>query len=237
MASTAAWRPAATLLLADLRAIFGDRLRSVVAYGPAIDGVADAPLTCMALVGSLGSADLEACAARAHQWRRERLSIPLILPEDEFRRSLDAFPLEYGEILRTHERIAGEDPFDGIEVSRDDLRRACETQIKSHLMHLREGYIVSGGRPQAVAELVAGSAPAFAALLRNVARLVGVTSRERMEATREGARAAGLPEGVVADILALEHPTAMPSADPARLFPTYLTAVEQLARMVDTWRA
>jgi hypothetical protein len=93
-------------------------------------------------------------------WRRERLATPLILPEDEFRRSLDAFPLEFGEIVRVHERVFGDDPFAGIAVTREDLRRACETQIKSHLLHLREGYLESGGRPEAVAELVAASAPA-----------------------------------------------------------------------------
>jgi hypothetical protein len=237
MSSPATRRPTATLLLDELRAIFGVRLRSLVAYGAAAEGATDTPLTCLALVTSLGAADLEACAGRVQQWRREGLAVPLILPEEEFRRSFDAFPLEYSEMQRAHERIFGHDPFDGISIAQEDLRRACETQVKSHLMHLREGYIASGGQPQAVAELVTGSAPAFAALLRNVGRLVGVTSLERMEATRDAARATGLAEGVVADILALEQPAAMPSADPARLFPDYLTAVEQLAKMVDAWRA
>jgi hypothetical protein len=234
--TTAAWRPAAALLVSDLQLVFGDRLRSVAAYGPVIDGVS-APIACLVLVASVSASDLEGCAARAGRWRREGLAIPLIIPADEFKRSLDAFPLEYGEILRAHERVFGDDPFTGLAIAPEDLRRACETQIKSHLMHLREGYLLSGGRPQAVADLVAASAPAFAALLRNVARLTGVSSSERMAATREGARAAGLADGVVADILALEHHSAMPTADPARLFPDYLAAVEQLARMVDTWRA
>ena len=152
-------------------------------------------------------------------------------------RSLDAFPLEYGEILRTHVTVLGGSPFDGLAIHQEDLRRACETQVKAHLLHLREGYLEAGGRPQPIADLVAGSAPAFAALLRNVARLAGVTSRERMEAMREGARAAGLPDGIVADILGLERPATLPASDPARLFPEYLKAVEQLARAVDTWRA
>ena len=225
------------MLVGDLRGVFGDRLRSVVAYGAAVDGASDTPLTCLALVASLGVSDLEACARNAPHWRRERVATPLILPEEEFRRSLDAFPLEYGEILRAHEQVFGADPFDGVTIAHEDLRRACETQVKSHLLHLREEYIDSGGRPHAVAELVSASAPAFAALLRNVGRLTGVSSRDRLEATREGARAAALPDGIVADILALERPSGMPSADPARLFPEYLAAVEQLARMVDTWRA
>jgi hypothetical protein len=230
------WRHAAAALVTDLRHIFAGRLRSLVAYGPQIDGESDAPLTCLALVDSLGISDLEACARMAHHWERQGLAIPLILPDQEFRRSIDAFPLEYGEILRAHERVFGADPFDGASISRDDLRRACETQVKSHLVHLREGFIEAGGRPQAIADLVGTSAPAFAALLRHVARLNGSPSSSRADATREGARAAGLPDGVVTDMLAIERRSSIPTTDAARLFPQYLAAVEQLARVVDGWR-
>ena len=234
---TSTWRQAASALVADLQRIFAFRLRSVVAYGPQIDGDADDPLTCLALVDSLGSGDLEGCARIAHHWKRHSLAIPLILPVQEFRRSLDAFPLEYGEIIRAHARVFGDDPFDGISIARDDLRRACETQVKSHLVHLREGFIESGGRPQEIAGLIRTSAPSFAALLRSVARLSGAAPDGRADAARAGAHAAGLPEGVVANILSLEHRSSIVATDAARLFPSYLEAVEQLARTVDGWRA
>ena len=232
-----AWRHAAETLVGDLRRVFAGRLRSVVAYGPRIEGDEEAPLTCLALVQSLGFADLEACAQLASGWERRDLATPLILPEEEFRRSLDAFPLEYGEIVRAHERVFGDDPFDGVPIAREDLRRACETQVKSHLLHLREEFMESGNRPAQVAALVAASAPAFAALLRNIARLNGSAAAGRTDATLEGARTAGVDEGVVRDVLALERPGNLPTTDAARLFPQYLHAVEQLARAVDTWRA
>jgi hypothetical protein len=232
---TGEWKPAAESLAADLRTVFKDRLRSVVAYGPSLDGDAAAPLTCLALVTSLTVDDLHACAKHAPRWARANVTTPLILPEHEFRRSLDAFPLEYGEIIRAHARVSGDNPFDGISIAREDLRRACETQIKSHLVHLREGYIESGGTPGAVAELVAASAPAFTALLRNVARLNGVATSDRTDATRQGARGAGLPEHVVEDVAALEQRPGQAGVDAARLFPEYLAAVEQLARAVDAW--
>ncbi len=229
------WRRSADTLVADLKHIFGDRLSSVVAYGPHLEGDTGAPLTCLALVDALGLSDLEACAAAAPRWQRRQIATPLLLASDEFQRSLDAFPLEYGEILRTHERVFGADPFANAAISRADLRRACETQIKSHLLHLREGFIESAGRPEAVAALVHASAPAFAALLRNVARLSGSPAATRTDATRDGARAAALPDAVVADVLALERAPAIPATDAARLFPEYLAAVERLARVVDTW--
>jgi hypothetical protein len=231
------WRPAAARLVAGLRSVFGDRLRSVVAYGPQIEDGADGALSCLALVTNITVSDLEACAHAAHRWQREGIATPLLLPEHEFRRSLDAFPLEYGEILRVHELLLGADPFDGITIDRADLRRACETQIKSHLVHLREGFIESGGTPRGVSDLVVASAPAFGALLRNIARVNGSDVRDRAAATREGARVAQVPDAVVTDVLALERPSAVSTTDPARLFPEYLAAVEQLARFVDTWSA
>ena len=232
--------PAADRIVTALRAIFGHRLRSVVAYGPHVEnGSVDVaePLSCLALVANLTIADLDASAARAHDWTRHQIATPLLLPEDEFRRSVDAFPLEYAEILRAHRVLLGANPFDGISIERADLRRACETQIKSHLVHLREAYIEAGGTPRAVADLVTASAPAFGALLRNIARLNGSAERDRAAATREGARAAQLPDTVVTSIFALERPTGIKAVDAARLFPEYLASVEQLARYVDTWRA
>jgi hypothetical protein len=190
----------------------------------------------MALVTSLTAEDLQACAKHSSRWERANVATPLILPEHEFRRSLDAFPLEYGEIIRVHERVYGESPFRDVVIAQDDLRRACETQIKSHLVHLREAFIESGGQPSAVASLVTVSVPGFASLLRNVARLNGVLTSDRAEATRMGAVAAHISEQLVGDLLSLEHRSAMPAVDPARLFPDYLAAVEQLARTVDTWR-
>lgn len=218
-------------LVESLRGIFGQRLHSVVAY--ALD--TSETISCLALVDSVTIGDLEACAERAHAWRRRGIATPLILPEDEFRRSLDAFPLEYAEILRAHQVLFGSNPFDGAAIARGDVRRACETQIKSHLVHLREGFIEAGGVPRAIADLVVASAPAFGALLRNIARLNGSTADDRAAATREGAAAARLPEGVVTDILALEQPSAVRATDAARLYPEYLAAVEQLARYVDGW--
>src|SRR6266550_1414207 len=221
---TAHWQPAADRLVSGLKSVFGNRLKSVVAYGAHVEEHGDGALSCLALVTSMTLGDLEACARMSDGWRRERIATPLLLPEDEFRRSLDAFPLEYGEILRAHELVFGDSPFQGATIERADLRRACETQIKSHLVHLREGFIEAGGTPRAIADLVTASAPAFGALLRNIARLNGSTERDRASATREGARAAQLADGVVTDILALERPSAPKATDAARIFPEYLAA-------------
>jgi|SRR5712691_10750198 len=236
--TTATWQPAVDALVGDLRNVFAERLQSVVVYGAHAEGAGgdSQPVLCLALVATLDGADLDACARYAPRWKRQGLAIPLLLPGIEFRRSLDAFPLEYAEIIHAHKRVYGEEPFAGLTIRPEDLRRACETQAKSLLLHLREGFLEAGGRPHEVAQLVVASVPAFAALLRNVGRLHDVSVKDRAAATREGARIAGLPDVIVADVLRLEQPRGVSAADPARLFPDYLATVEQLARFVDAWR-
>ncbi|MEZ5289211.1 MAG: hypothetical protein R2712_31295 [Vicinamibacterales bacterium] len=98
---------------------------------------------------------------------------------DEFDESLDAFPIEYGEIIDTHVVLAGSDPFAGILIDTRDVRRAVEAQAASHLVHLRENYIEHGGRPGAIEALVHDSAPGFASLLRRMAAWTAPPSTPR----------------------------------------------------------
>ena len=87
--------------------------------------------------------------------------------------------MEFGAILADHAVVSGRDPFDGLRVDAADLRRACEVQVRSHLLHLREGYIETRGRGDAIAELVADSAAPLAGLVKSVARLLGSPTHEQ----------------------------------------------------------
>ncbi len=229
-------RQACDRLVRDLRRIFGPRLQSCVAYGP---GVSDdsSEIATLALVDSLTAEDLAACAALAAEWRDARLTTPLILPREEFRRSLDAFPLEYSAIHATQTALFGEPPFDGLAIAPEDVRRACEVQVKSHLLHLREGYIEAGGDIAAVARLVVASAAPLLALLQNLARLEGITARAPIEVAHAAAEHLGVPGGIVGDILALAEQGPVPTGDPARLFPAYLALMDTIARRIDDWRS
>ena len=206
-------------LTTDLQRIFGTRLRSLVAYG---DIDADGALHTLALVDRLTFDDLAACAPQIPAWRRAGAAVPLLLSRDEFLRSLDVFPIEYGNIIARHVVLAGDNPFAGMTVKEADLRRACEMQVKSHLIHLREGYLESGGDSTAVAGLISSSAESLEALLMNLDRLdSGVAVR------------VGLTPAFVQDVASAHASTI---AEPSSLFSRYLTAVERLWQEVDRWR-
>jgi hypothetical protein len=215
----------------DLRAIFGDRLEALVGYG----WHPRERVPSMALVKSLTLDDLSACSGRASAWHRGGCATPLILTAHEFSRSLDAFPIEYGEILATSEAVVGAFPFEGLKISRDDMRRACEVQVKSLLLHLREDYMEGGGRPSHVASLVRESAPAFSALLRHLARLDNVSIQTDADLINYATRRVDLDGRVIGDLLSLTTHDTLSHVDAGRLFPAYLANMERLANFVDSW--
>jgi hypothetical protein len=221
------------VVLQDLQHIFNARLQALIAYG---DPNAPEALS-LALVQSITADDLAACAARGAAWHRSGCATPLLLTREEFAASLDAFPIEYGEILETHRVIHGDNPFAGLTIRDEDVRRACEVQVKSLLLHLREDFIESRGRPADIAALVTASAPAFAQLMRRVARLDDVSCTTNQELCTYASSRPRLDARVVGDVLALARNASAAGVDAARLFPPYLAAVEALWRYTDRWRA
>ena len=156
-------------LAADLREIFGGRLTMVAAFG--------GDSHSCAVIQSLTLDDLDRCAALDAKWKKLGLDAPLFLLEPELARSLDAFPLEFSEIIATRRVVTGPDVFEHLSVAKADLRRACEVQARGHLVHLREGYIEAGGNRKTVEALVTAAIPPFRALVTNAARLDGISPK------------------------------------------------------------
>src|SRR5262249_31562458 len=96
-------------LIADLRTIFTLRLSAVVLYGrQAVGPVAPgARAHTLVVVSELALGALEACARRVPAGRRAHLAVPLVVVADDFERSLDAFPAEFGAILSAYRVLYG----------------------------------------------------------------------------------------------------------------------------------
>jgi hypothetical protein len=231
----------------ELREICGARLQSLVIYGqrtsasrtakPDAHGHGDAAVRTMAVVDELSAPDLRACAARTASWHDHGLATPLIVATQEFARSLDAFPLEFGAIIADHVVVAGANPFETLRVDPTDIRRACEVQARSHLLHLREGYLETRGRGDALALLIVESAAPFASLITHLARLERPIGDDAAAAARHAERTLGVTPGTISTIVALVGTHEITSAQADEFFPPYLEAVEKLVRYVDGWSA
>ncbi|HEY3382435.1 MAG TPA: hypothetical protein VGK32_11745 [Vicinamibacterales bacterium] len=249
MATIRSWREAADDLLRDLRTILDTRLRALVVY-EAHGLLGDMPVASpgdeaglrheqlvhsVAIVDGLGHADLLRLAPLAAGWAGRSLAVPLFLSPTELQRSLDAFPLEFGQILARHVVIVGDDPFRGLAVASEDMRRACEAQVRSHLLHLREGYLQTAAEPKRVAALVAASVVPLRALLVNIARLHGVEARTPKILAEFVEQRLRLPMGGLRPLLSAKQAKLFEGEDVGAFLPAYLDAVERLAALVDEW--
>lgn len=214
-------------MVADLTRVFGDRF---VAFVVSPTGAS------AGFVSSLTADDLDALGTLADAWRRDFLQAPLVMTPDEFKRSLDAFPLEYQSLLDHHEVLAGTPPFDGVVIHADDLRRACEAQARGHLIHLRQGWIEQASHHGGLAELIADSSEPLRTVLRNLARLNGDEVDDDAALAAWAGRVAGLPDGLVRDVLALTDAAHRRDALVPRMR-EYLAACERLWAYTDAWRA
>lgn len=213
-------------MAADGRRVLGARFVALVAYTPTHGALFARQIT---------AGDLHAFGPLVDVWHRDGLATPLLITPSELRRSVDAFPLEHQAILDRHLLIEGTDPFEGVVVDPADLRRACEIQARSHLIHLREGWLEAAGHGSALADLVARSAPPLRTLLTHLARLNGIDADGPGPLADACANLVGTPKDLIQAVLALEAAPHQAPALVARL-PEYLEACERLWAFIDRWR-
>ncbi|HMC77024.1 MAG TPA: hypothetical protein VKH34_07815 [Vicinamibacterales bacterium] len=234
---SAAQQRAIDVLARDLDQIFGARLKSLVAYP---GNQADGSVHSCAVVDGLAFHDLAACLPQTEGWHHRGAAVPLMLASGELERTIDIFPLEYSSILADYLVVRGLDPFKGMAIAKEDVRRATEGQAKSHLIHLREAFLESHGETTRIARLIASSAAPLRGLLVNIARLdndnLGATPADetlvRMAETR-----IGVPGALIREILAASAGGHSTITDPSALLARYVDAAQKIWAYVDGWHS
>jgi len=228
-------------LARDLEGVFGPRLESVVAYH---GNQGDGSIHSCVLVRDLGFRDLAACLPFTENWHHRGVAVPLMLSADELTRTVDVFPLEYAAIIADYTVVRGSDPFAGLAIGVEDVRRAVEALAKSHLIHLREGFLESHGEATRIARLVAASAAPLRALLAQIARLPdggqashagALPSDEALAALAE--QRMQVPASLIRTVLAASNNGQSTITDPSHLLGAYIDAAQKIWQYVDRWRA
>jgi hypothetical protein len=228
-------------LARDLEGILGPRLVSLVAYP---GHQADGSVHSCALVQDLSFRDLTASLPLTERWHHRGTSVPLMLAPEELRRTVDIFPLEYATMLADYTVVRGRDPFAGMSIPVEDIRRAVEGLAKSHLIHLREAFLESHGETVRIANLIAASAAPLRALLTHIARLPEsgagpadtTTLSDESLATLAEMRM-GIPRALIRTILASSASGHSTITDPSHLLGSYIDASKRIWEYVDRWRA
>lgn len=163
-------------LVTQLRSAYGEHLSAVVLYGSAAAGEhipKQSDYNVLLLLRSVDPATLAAASAVARAWNDAGNPPPMIMTLEEWRDSSDVFPMEYADILERHRMLYGTPPFEGIKVSRDDLRLQLEQQVMGKLLQLRQGTLMAGTDAKRQAELIGASLSTMMVLFRAVLRLHG----------------------------------------------------------------
>ncbi|HEX8361059.1 MAG TPA: hypothetical protein VF613_13185, partial [Longimicrobium sp.] len=139
------------------------------------------------------------------------------------------------DIRDAHRVLHGADPFLGIEVHSEDLRRQCEREIRGKHIQLREHFMLAADDPARLGELLVKSFPTFLVLFRTVLRLAGdAVPRDPEETVRATAERVGFTaEPLLAISRARTGGAPLRPAPDSPVVTGYLDAVEQVSRYVD----
>ena len=228
-------------LVSQLRAAYGDALRSIVLYGSAAAGehiAKRSDYNVLVIVDSLGAAELKAASAASRAWVDAGNHAPLTLTSDEWRGSADVFPMEYADILDRHKVLYGSAPFDGISVDLRDLRLQLEQEAMGKLLKLRQGVLASGNDGGRQIELLGASASTILVIFRAVLRLHGERpATDNVAVVKAVAARAGFDaepfERVVRHV---RGERALKAEDAAAVLPAYLRGMEQLVSHLDHYQ-
>lgn len=162
----------------QIGAALGTRLVSLLLYGSAARGQGAASrdqdgMNTLLIVDDADPALFAALVAPVRAWVGSNHPPPLVLTEREWRDSADAFAIEYEDIRADHKLLAGHDPWHGIRVQREHVRRQLEHELMGKLVHLRQAYAAEWNNAKRLSEVIAGTRAGYFTMLRAVLRLAG----------------------------------------------------------------
>lgn len=221
-----------------LRAAAGTNLRSVILYGSAAAGdyvpdYSDVNLLCV--LGKTSFASIQALAATMEWWARQKHRVPLLMGEEELRRSADVFSVEFLDMKQSYRVLWGEDALKGLAVPMQFHRAQVEYELREKTILLRQRLLMVAGDAAAKWELLLRSIPAFATLARHALIALGETgAASKREAVEKFAAKAGFEVSAFLQLLDIRERKADRKAfDVDELFARYLKTVEKITAAVD----
>jgi predicted nucleotidyltransferase len=227
-------------LVDQLKAAYGETLRSVVLYGSAVAGehiAKKSDYNVLVVLDAVPLDRLAAVGAILRAWREAGNPAPMMFTTSEWRASSDVFPMEYADILERHRILHGEDVTQGISVSRSDLRLQVEQQTLGKLLHLRRGAMAAGDDESEQINLMEASLSALMVVFRGVVRLAGeVPSQDYAALSDDVARRAGFDAGPFRRVIQHMRGTTKLKRDEAgSVLAGYMAGMETLAAWVDRY--
>lgn len=222
----------------DLKEVFGDTLISIILYGSGaggdyIHGKSD--LNFLTVISDDGLNKLYNAVDTVKRWRKRNVAVPLFMTKDEILSSLDAYPVEFLNIKSNYLMVFGKDILKDLHLDRQLLRLQCERELKAKIIHLRTGFLDSGGRAKSIRELIRISLTAFISIFKVLIYLKGVNIPHTR---REIIKCVALEFSINPDVFLIcadikEGVDKISDSEIFTVFSRYLAEVKKLSQIVD----
>lgn len=222
----------------DIGKTFGEQTVSIILYGSAVTEDFDpnrSDINFLIVLSEEGLNRVGSVQPLVKQWRKRNIRIPIFLTKAYIDASLDSFPLEFLNMKSAYRVIRGKDVLDPIRIRKKDLRLQCERELKTKLLQLRQGYILTAGNTRALRYLIVDSIVAFTSIFRGLLFLHGIEAPE----TRQGilltaCREFGLDEGLFSVLLSVKkYETKLTRSQLEKNVERYIAQVVTLSKTID----
>lgn len=155
---------------ARLRDVAGDNLVSLILYGSAASGEADAysDLNLLCVLRDLSFSHLASLSKVVESWTRKNQRLPLFISEKELKSSTDVFAIELLDIRQHHKLLFGKDLLKDLEIPMGSHRAQLEYELREKLILLRQRLLLVAGDDARILDLLLHSFPAFITLFRHL---------------------------------------------------------------------
>ena len=226
------------LYIKEMLSIHGDKIISVALYGSAVGkdfSKKASDINIAVIFSEIGYLELKKSQKLISKGIKKRIPAPLFLTKSYIESSSDVFPIEFLEMKENHTTIDGDDILSGLEVSSDNLRLECESQIKGKLIRIRQAYLEIGGKKGGVEKLLKESLNSLIPVFKGLLRLKGIVpTSSKEEILRETTKAfEGNPEVFVKIFQDRQNDERIAGKDIESFFEMYLTQLQGLAKDID----
>jgi len=222
----------------DCRKSFGNDLVSIVLYGSAARGEyipKRSDINFLIALTENGMDNLGRAFPLVRRWHKANVSTPLFLSTESLSTSLDVFPIEFLTMKAAYRVIHGADVLAGLSFDKFHVRLQCEREAKGKLLQLRENFINTEGKKQAIESLIAVSLPTFFSLfqaIRFLKDLEPVLTGEGLIAS--AGKDCGLDQDLFLQLLSIRRKQRkLKSEESLSLMEHYIREVKKLSVYVD----
>lgn len=169
------------------------------------------------------------------KYGKKRIAAPLVMTPGYITHSLDSFPVEFLDFKLIHKTVYGKDILQDIQIVKPSLRLQCEREIKTKLIHVRQGYISSLGKRDQLATVLIRSITGSMALFRAIITLLGKEPPiQRTDVVKALVHAAKLETDIFDLLLSLKADLIRPAEQELHvLFERYYHALEATGKIID----